>query len=42
MRLIWIGLALVPPNIGLIAYIVSWIVLPKESSEPHVFTEPRP
>jgi phage shock protein C len=30
MRLIWIGLALVPPNIGLIAYIVSWIVLPKE------------
>jgi phage shock protein C len=30
MRLIWVGLLLVPPNIGLIAYIVSWIVLPKE------------
>ena len=29
MRLIWIALLLVPPNIGLIAYIVSWIVLPK-------------
>jgi phage shock protein C len=30
MRVIWVGLLLVPPNIGLIAYIVSWIVLPKE------------
>jgi phage shock protein PspC (stress-responsive transcriptional regulator) len=30
MRLIWVGLLLVPPNIGLIAYIVSWIVLPTE------------
>jgi phage shock protein C len=29
MRLIWIALLLVPPNIGLFAYIVSWIVLPK-------------
>lgn len=29
MRLIWIGLLLVPPHIGLIGYIVSWIVLPK-------------
>ena len=30
MRLIWVGLLLVPPGIGLIAYIISWIVLPKE------------
>ena len=29
MRLIWLALLIVPPNIGLIAYIVSWIVLPK-------------
>jgi phage shock protein C len=29
MRLIWIGLLLVPPHIGLIGYIVSWAVLPK-------------
>lgn len=30
VRLIWIVLALVPPGIGLIAYIVAWIVMPME------------
>jgi phage shock protein C len=30
MRLIWVGLLLIPPYVGLIAYIVSWIVLPAE------------
>ena len=30
MRVIWIALLLLPPHIGLIAYIVSWAVLPKE------------
>jgi phage shock protein C len=30
MRLIWIGLLLIPPHIGLFGYVVSWIVLPKE------------
>ena len=30
MRLIWVGLLLIPPNIGIIAYIIAWIVLPKE------------
>ena len=30
MRLIWVGLLLMPPSIGLMAYIISWIVLPKE------------
>lgn len=29
MRLIWVGLLLIPPHLGLIAYIVSWVVLPK-------------
>jgi phage shock protein C len=29
MRIIWIALALLPPGIGLIAYVVAWIVLPK-------------
>src|SRR4051794_11907641 len=28
MRLIWVGLLLVPPNVGLIGYIVAWAVLP--------------
>ena len=30
VRLIWIVLALVPPGVGLIAYIVAWIVMPVE------------
>lgn len=29
MRVIWVALLLLPPHIGLIAYIVSWAVLPK-------------
>ena len=29
MRIIWLALLLLPPNVGLIAYIVSWVVLPK-------------
>jgi len=28
MRLIWVALLLLPPSIGLIAYVVAWIVLP--------------
>jgi len=30
MRLIWLGLLLMPPNIGIIVYIVAIFVLPKE------------
>jgi len=30
VRLIWVGLVLLPPGPGLIIYIVAWIVLPKE------------
>jgi phage shock protein C len=29
MRVIWVALLLLPPNLGLIAYIVAWIVMPK-------------
>jgi phage shock protein C len=29
MRVIWVALTLLPPHVGLIAYIVSWAVLPK-------------
>ena len=32
MRLIWVGLLLIPPHIGLIAYVISWAVLPKDES----------
>jgi phage shock protein C len=30
MRIIWIALILLPPGIGIIAYLLAWIVLPKE------------
>jgi phage shock protein C len=29
MRVIWVAMLLLPPHIGLIAYIVSWAVLPQ-------------
>jgi|SRR6185312_13262012 len=29
MRVIWVALAILPPNIGVIAYIVAWAVMPK-------------
>ena len=33
VRLIWLVLVFVPPGIGLIAYIVGWIVMPKSAGE---------
>lgn len=33
MRIIWLVLLFAPPGIGLIAYIVAWVVLPR-SDEP--------
>jgi phage shock protein C len=30
MRIIWIALVLMPPGIGIIAYLLAWIILPKE------------
>ena len=29
MRVIWVALLLLPPNLGLIGYIVAWAVMPK-------------
>ena len=29
MRIVWVALLLLPPQLGLIAYIVCWVVLPK-------------
>jgi phage shock protein PspC (stress-responsive transcriptional regulator) len=29
MRVVWVALLLLPPQLGLIAYIVCWVVLPK-------------
>lgn len=39
IRLIWITLIFVPPSVGVIAYIVAWIVMPVERlrlAAPHV------
>jgi phage shock protein C len=29
MRIVWVALLLLPPNIGAIAYVIAWAVLPK-------------
>lgn len=29
MRIVWVALLLLPPQLGLIAYVVCWVVLPK-------------
>ncbi len=29
MRVIWVALLVLPPNLGLIAYLVAWAVMPK-------------
>ena len=29
MRIVWLALLLLPPNIGAIAYVIAWAVLPK-------------
>ena len=33
MRIIWLVLIFVPPSIGVIAYLLAWIVVPKGNSE---------
>ena len=30
VRLVWLILTFIPPPVGLIAYIIAWIVMPKE------------
>jgi phage shock protein PspC (stress-responsive transcriptional regulator) len=30
VRLVWLILTFLPPSVGLIAYIIAWIVMPKE------------
>jgi len=30
VRLIWIAMVLIPPSIGLVVYVVAWIVLPRD------------
>jgi len=30
VRLIWVAMVLIPPSIGVVVYLVAWIVLPRE------------
>ncbi|HVV44828.1 MAG TPA: PspC domain-containing protein [Bryobacteraceae bacterium] len=30
VRLIWVAMVLIPPSIGLVVYLVAWIVLPRD------------
>jgi phage shock protein C len=30
VRLIWIAMVLIPPSIGVVVYLVAWIVLPRD------------
>jgi phage shock protein C len=40
VRLIWLVLVFVPPCIGLIAYIVAWIIMPKSHDEVAIVHQP--
>src|ERR1700692_4206550 len=40
MRIIWLVLVFVPPGIGLIGYLLAWLVMPKD--EPIAATVPEP
>jgi len=33
MRIIWLVLIFVPPSIGVIAYLLAWVVMPKGDGE---------
>ena len=40
MRIIWLVLVFVPPGIGLIGYLLAWLVMPKDESCVVTSTEP--
>jgi phage shock protein C len=40
MRIIWLVLVFVPPGVGLIGYLLAWLIMPKEESTPATAPEP--
>jgi len=40
MRIIWLVLIFVPPSIGVIAYLLAWLVMPKGNGEMAVVQQP--
>ena len=35
VRILWIVLTIYPPGVGLLAYIICWIVMPRDPLPPH-------
>ena len=40
MRIIWLVLVFVPPGIGLIGYLLAWLIMPHEESAAVTLSEP--
>lgn len=40
MRIIWLVLIFVPPGIGLIAYLLAWLIMPKGQEQVAVVQQP--
>jgi phage shock protein C len=40
MRIIWLVLIFVPPSIGVIAYLLAWLVMPKSYGEVAIVQQP--
>ena len=40
MRIIWLVLIFAPPGVGLIGYLLAWLVMPKEEEDVTTVTEP--
>jgi phage shock protein PspC (stress-responsive transcriptional regulator) len=40
VRVIWLVLVFVPPGIGLIGYLLAWLIMPKDESSAVTSTEP--
>ena len=40
MRIIWLVLVFVPPGVGLIGYLLAWLVMPKDESRAVTSSEP--
>jgi phage shock protein C len=40
MRIIWLVLVFVPPGVGLIGYLLAWLIMPKDESRAVTSSEP--
>ena len=42
MRIIWLVLIFVPPGVGLIGYLLAWLIMPKPQEQVAVVQQPSP